>query len=102
MRREFICHRCGTANSRRAENCQFCGLQVGWRPSIPGFVRIWAWSGQMKETVACIAAFLCVALESGYPGTWASYLVSLPMLTVSALLLVARSVDESSSTEQRD
>ena len=102
MRREFICHRCGTANSRRAENCQFCGLQVGWRPSLPGFVRIWTWPEQMKETVACVATFLCVTLESGYPGTWATYVISLPLLTISASLLLAHSIDQFSTNRQQE
>lgn len=87
MRREFICHRCGTANQRQAENCKFCGLQVGWRPGIPGFIRFWKWPAARQETAGSLAAPLAVMVEATYPGMWASYVFSAPLLLFSAAML---------------
>ena len=94
MPREFICHRCGTANNDQAENCKFCGLQVGWRPSVPNFIRFWSWPSPLKELGGTLAAPLVVALETTFPGTWATYLFSLPLLTASVLALLWHSTTD--------
>ena len=94
MPREFICHRCGTANNDQAENCKFCGLQVGWRPSVPNFIRFWSWPAQLKELGGSVAAPIVVFLELTVPGTWASYVLSLPLLAASALALLWHSTTD--------
>ena len=87
MRREFICRRCGRANRRGAENCSYCGLQVAWRPSLPTSLRFWRWPTQLKESVGGLAAPLAAIVEMAYWGTWATYLLTLPLLALSVLTL---------------
>ena len=88
MRREFICHRCGTANQRGVENCSYCGLQVGWRPSVPDWLLVWRWPAPVRDYMGSLAAPLAVAVELALPGTPASYILTLPLLAFSATLLV--------------
>ena len=87
MRREFICHRCGTANRRGAENCSYCGLQVAWRPSYPDPLRFWRWPTLMKESVGSLSAALAATIELSLSAPLATYLLSLPLLALSALTL---------------
>ena len=87
MRREFICHRCGRANRRGTENCRYCGLQVAWRPSFPNSLRFWQWPTPLKESVGGLAAPLAAIVELSNSGAWATYLLTLPLLAVSALTL---------------
>ena len=92
MRREFICHRCGAANRRGAENCSYCGLQVGWRPSFPDWLLVWRWPALLTEFAGGLAAPLAIAVELALPGTAASYLLTLPLLTLSATLLLCHAI----------
>ena len=94
MRREFICHRCGTANRGGAENCSYCGLQVGWRPSVPDWLLVWRWPALLRESMGSLAAPLAIAVELALPGTSASYVVSLPLLAFSATLLVYHAITQ--------
>ena len=68
MRREFICHRCGTANRRGTENCNYCGLQVGWRPGVPDWLLIWRWPVRLRESMGSLAAPLAIAVELSLSG----------------------------------
>ena len=92
MRREFICHRCGTANRRGTENCRYCGLQVGWRPRIPGWILLWQWPARLRDSMGSLAAPLAVAVELSLSGAWATYLLTLPLLTLSSALLVCHTM----------
>jgi hypothetical protein len=94
MQREFICHRCGAANRRGAENCSYCGLQVGWRPSVPEWLLLWRWPALIRECLGSLAAPLAVTVELAMPGTSASFLLTLPLLTFSATLLVYHAIIE--------
>ncbi len=87
MRREFICRRCGTANRPTAENCAYCGLQIGWRPSLPDTFRFWRWPAPIREAAGTFAGLLAVTVEiTGY-GLWASVAFTIPLLAVSAAIL---------------
>lgn len=94
MRREFICHRCGSANRRGTENCSYCGLQVGWRPSVPDWVMLWRWPALPRDFVGSLAAPLAISVELAFPDTTASYLLTLPLLAFSATLLVCHALTE--------
>ena len=83
MRRAFLCHRCGAANRPAAENCAYCGLQVAWRPQLPAALRFWRWSPSRRETAGAVSAILAALLEMALSLT----ILTLPLLTVSALLL---------------
>lgn len=83
MRRSFICHRCGTVNRAAAENCAYCGLQIGWRPRLPDALRFWRWSVARRETVGALTAILAALLELALAAT----MLALPPLAVSLLLL---------------
>ena len=87
MRREFICHRCGTANRPTAENCAYCGLQIGWRPSLPDTIRFWRWPAPIKETVGAVAAPLAVAVETNLHTAWVTAAITIPLLVVSLTAL---------------
>ncbi len=97
MPREFICHRCGTANERGAENCRFCGLQVGWRPSLPYLVRFWNWNLGRLEALGSMAAPVGATLVGLFPGTWLSYLVAFPLIMFSTLSLLWLSLSQPSN-----
>ena len=88
MRREFICHRCGTANHSTAENCRYCGLQVGWRPSLPATLKFWRWPQVVKDTVGALSAPLALTLLTLYPDSGAA--LSLSLLSVSLTFLLWR------------
>ncbi len=92
MRREFICHRCGTANRRGTENCRYCGLQIGWRPGVPEWVMVWRWPAKVRESMGSLAAPLAIAVELTLPAGPASYLLTLPLLTFSATLLLCQAI----------
>lgn len=94
MPREFICHRCGMPNKRGAENCRFCGLQVGWRPSFPYLLRFWHWTSEGKELIGSMSAAGAFTLEFAYSGSWVSYLVTLPPLLLSFLTLLSLSFSQ--------
>lgn len=83
MRRSFICHRCGTVNRAAAENCAYCGLQIGWRPRLPDALRFWRWPAARRETVGALTAILAALLELALAAT----MLALPPLAVSLLLL---------------
>lgn len=83
MRRSFICHRCGTVNRAAAENCAYCGLQIGWRPRLPDTLRFWRWSAARQAVVGTAAAALAALLEAVLAAT----MLALPPLAVSLLLL---------------
>ena len=102
MRREFICHRCGTANHRGSENCSYCGLQVGWRPSFPDSLRFWRWPRLFNESVGSLAAPLAAMAELTYSGAWATYLLSLPLVTLSALTLCSHFFTAMPDTEHTE
>ena len=89
MPREFICHRCGMPNKRGAENCRFCGLQVGWRPSFPQFLRFWDWTLEGKELLGSLAAAGAGTLAIAYAAPWVSYFFTLPLLLFSSLTLLS-------------
>ena len=76
-------------NRRGAENCRFCGLQVGWRPSLPYFLRFWDWTLEGKELMGSLAAAAAVTLELGYSSPWVSYLFAMPLLLFSSLTLLS-------------
>lgn len=84
MGREFICHRCGRANGPAVENCAYCGLQVGWRPSLPAALDFRRWTAAQWDTAGALSAILAAALETASSLT----LLALPLLAVSALLLI--------------
>ena len=84
MRREFICHRCGRANGPAVENCAYCGLQVGWRPTMPHILRFRRWSAAQRDTVGALSVILAAGLETALSLS----LLTLPLLAVSSLLLV--------------
>ena len=94
MPREFICHRCGMPNKRGAENCRFCGLQVGWRPSVPYFLRFWDWTLEGKELIGSMASAGAVTLLIGYSGTWVSYFLALPLLLLGSLTLLSLNLSQ--------
>ena len=94
MRREFICHRCGTANRRGTENCSYCGLQVGWRPSVPDWLLVWRWPAHLRDCMGSLAAPLAIAVELALPGGSALYLLTLPLLAFSATLLAWHSITQ--------
>ena len=94
MRREFICHRCGTANRRGTENCSYCGLQVGWRPSVPDWLLVWRWPAMLRECVGSLAAPLAIAVELALPGASVSYLLTLPLLAFSGALLACHYITQ--------
>lgn len=87
MPRDFICHRCGTANRRPVENCRYCGLQVGWRPSFPDTLRVWRWPAPLMESVGSLAASLAAIVAWAYPGAWVTALLAWPLLGVSSITL---------------
>ncbi len=89
MGREFICHRCGTANRRGAENCSYCGLQVGWRPSVPDWLRFWQWPVPLCEQAGGLAAFGAFALAIYFPGAWITSYFAPPLIIFSCLALVS-------------
>ena len=84
MRREFICHRCGRANGPAVENCAYCGLQVGWRPTMPAIFRFRRWSAAQRDAAGALAAILAAGLETALSLS----LLTLPLLAVSSLLLI--------------
>lgn len=88
MRREFICHRCGSANRRGVENCNYCGLQVGWRPSFPDTLRFWRWPVGFVEASGSLAASLAATVELANLGNWASNVLVMPLLVYSSLALL--------------
>ena len=94
MRREFICHRCGTANRRGTENCNYCGLQVGWRPGVPDWLLIWRWPVRLRESMGSLAAPLAIAVELSLSGAWATYLLTVPLLTFSSTLLLCQAITQ--------
>ena len=83
MRRPFLCHRCGAANQPAAENCNYCGLQVGWRPHFPPALRFWHWPPARRETAGAISAILAALLTT----TLSLTAFALPLLAFSVLLL---------------
>ncbi len=83
MSRAFLCHRCGAANPPAAETCAYCGLQVAWRPQLPAALRFWRWPPARRETAGAVSAILAALLATATSLT----LLTLPLLTVSALLL---------------
>ena len=94
MRREFICHRCGTANDRGTENCRFCGLQIGWRPSFPEWLLVWRWPARFMESMGSLAAPIAIGVEMSLPETVPSHLLTLPLLALSAALLLCHSLTQ--------
>lgn len=96
MPREFICHRCGTANRRPVENCRYCGLQVGWRPSFPDTLRIWRWPAGLMETAGSLAASFAALIAMTYPGTWAATIFAWPLLAFSSFTLFWHFLSQSS------
>lgn len=84
MRREFICHRCGRANGPAVENCAYCGLQVGWRPTLPNILRFRRWSAAQRDMAGAGAAILAAGLETAL----SLALLTLPLLAFSSLLLI--------------
>ena len=100
MPREFICHRCGTANDRGSENCRFCGLQVGWRPTLPYFFRFWRWNLDRMEVIGSMAAPIGATLALSYPGTWLYYLVAFPLIMFSSLSLLWLTISRSPRSEK--
>ena len=94
MPREFICHRCGMPNKQGAENCRFCGLQVGWRPSFPYLLRFWHWTNEAKQLLGSMAAAGAVTLEFAYTGPWVSYLFTLALLLLSSTILLSLSFSQ--------
>lgn len=84
MRREFICHRCGRANGPAVENCAYCGLQVGWRPTLPALFRFRRWSAARRDAAGALSAILAAGLETALSLS----LLTLPLLAVSSLLLI--------------
>ena len=84
MRREFICHRCGRANGPAVENCAYCGLQVGWRPTLPHILRFRRWPAAQRDAAGALTAILAAGLET----TLSLSLLTLPLLAVSSLLLI--------------
>ena len=87
MRREFICHRCGTANPATAENCAYCGLQTGWRPRLPDALRFWRWPAAIKEAVGAAAGPLAVTFAAAFPGSGIAAAIAIPLLAASGLAL---------------
>ena len=87
MPREFICHRCGTANRRPVENCRYCGLQVGWKPSFPDTLRMWRWPVGRMESSGSLTALVAANVVLTYPETWVSTIVAWPLLAFSSLTL---------------
>ena len=83
MPRAFLCHRCGAANPPAAETCAYCGLQVAWRPQLPAALRFWRWPPARRETAGAASAILAALLATAPSLT----LLTLPLLTVSVLLL---------------
>ncbi len=102
MRREFICRRCGTANRPTAENCAYCGLQIGWRPSLPDTIRFWRWPAPIRETVGPCTASLAVTTAATVPAAWASVLITIPLLVVSAAVLFLNVLAEPPERESRE
>ena len=84
MRREFICHRCGRANGPAVENCAYCGLQVGWRPTMPALFRFRRWTAAQRDMAGAGAAILAAGLESALSLS----ILTLPLLAFSSLLLI--------------
>ena len=91
MGREFICRRCGTANRRGVENCSYCGLQVGWKPSYPDLMRFWRWPLRLTEIVGSLAAFAAAALEIASPAGWTISWLTVILLAFSAIILAYHS-----------
>lgn len=83
MRRAFLCHRCGAANPPAAENCNYCGLQIRWRPHLPPALRFWHWPPAQRETAGATSALLAALLTT----TLSLTILALPFLAVSAILL---------------
>ena len=84
MRREFICHRCGRANGPAVENCAYCGLQVGWRPTMPNILRFRRWPAAQRDAAGALAAILAAGLETAL----SLAILTLPLLAFSSLLLI--------------
>lgn len=84
MRREFICHRCGRANGPAVENCAYCGLQVGWRPTMPNILRFRLWPAARRDAAGALTAILAAGLETVLSLT----ILTLPLLAFSSLLLI--------------
>lgn len=97
MRRAFLCHRCGAANRPAAENCAYCGLQVAWRPQLPVVLRFWRWPAARRETAGAASAILAALLET----TLSLTILTLPLLTVSALLLTWSYLADDTSGRER-
>lgn len=94
MRREFICHRCGTPNRRGSENCSYCGLQIGWRPSFPEWLMIWRWPARIMESMGSLAPPIAIGVELALPDAAPSHFLTLPLLALSATLLVCHSITQ--------
>lgn len=84
MRREFICHRCGRANGPAVENCAYCGLQVGWRPTLPHILRFRRWSAAQRDMAGALSAILAAGLETALSLS----ILTLPLLAFTSLLLI--------------
>ena len=84
MGRGFICHRCGRANGPAVENCAYCGLQVGWRLSLPAALDFRRWTAAQRDTAGALSAILAAALQTAL----SLPLLTLPLLACSALLLI--------------
>ncbi len=102
MRREFICHRCGTANRPTAENCSYCGLQVAWRPRVPDTLRFWRWPEPIKERVGVVATILAVIFEGTVQVAWASAVFTAPLLAVGGLALLWNAIIEPMEGKRRE
>ena len=99
MGREFICHRCGSANRRGVENCSYCGLQVGWRPSYPDSLRFWRWPAGFIEASGSIAAGLATTVELAKLGNWASYSITTPLVLYAVLTLLYHLTSQPSNSD---
>ena len=88
MRRDFICHRCGTANRPDAGNCAYCGLQIGWHPQTPVTFLFWRWPGPVKWAVGALTAPLAFSIKAIWETASVTTVIAISLLALSLLLLV--------------
>ena len=84
MRRDVICHRCGSVNQPSIEVCAYCGLQISWKPHFPEVMHFWDWSHPVKWIVGALLAPLAFITQR----LVSAEIIVVPLLTASVLTLI--------------